>query len=280
MFDQDPGHAGALAGVVGAKAYASLTQLLDQAAPHVVHVCTPAGSHFLPAREALDAGCHVYAEKPFVEAEHEARELIERATARGKLLCAGHQQLRDPAYLKLLRRMPELGSTVQVDSAFAFDPPGLSLRTAGPRELAARLLDILPHPLSTLIATLERVTRDPASMDLTQVVAEPTDLHAVVRMNGACGRLSVSLRARPVASTLVVAGTGGRLMADFVRTSVAGAANPGTTPVEKVFNPLLEAWQLSRGAVAGVTRRLMVGGHYPGLVQLIGEFYAAVARKP
>src|SRR2546425_3627723 len=267
-----------LAGLAGATPYPSLADLLRETSPHLVHVCTPAGAHFEPARAALDAGAHIFVEKPFVESEREARELLEVACKQGLLVCAGHQQVRDPAYVALMRRLPELGTVVQVDSRFAFHPVGLSPERAGPRALAAQLLDILPHPLSTLITTLERATADPAAIDVAAVVAEPTELHAVLRANDICGYLGVSLRARPVGSTLSVAGRGGTLTADFIRTSVTGAGNPGTSPLEKAANPMVEAWQMSAGALAGLTRRLITGGNNPGVAELIGDFYAAVAR--
>ena len=279
VCDTQEGAAHALASVAGTATFTSLVDLLREAKPDLVHVCTPAGTHFHPARAALEAGAHVYVEKPFVEAEREARELLDLARARGLLACAGHQQLRDPAYLRLLRRLPELGTVVRVDSDFAFHPSGVNLSTAGPRALAARLLDILPHPLSTLIAALEEVTADPGSIEVAAVVAEHADLHVVLRANDTYGRLSVSLRARPVGSTLAVAGTGGTLTADFLRTTVVGAANPGTSPVEKAGNPLVEAWQMGTRTVSGVARRLLTGGDYPGLAELIGEFYGAVAAS-
>jgi predicted dehydrogenase/nucleoside-diphosphate-sugar epimerase len=278
VCDAARGPARALATQVGAAPYTALSELLERERPDIVHVCTPAGRHAAVARAVLEAGAHVYVEKPFVEAEHEARELIALAASAGRRICAGHQQVRDPAYTRLIRRLPELGAVVQVDSDFAFNPANVNLRTAGPPALAAQLLDILPHPLSTLLDALERVRSEAGPLDVTTVVAEPTEVHAIVRANGCCGRLSVSLRARPVASTLAVMGTGGRLMADFIRTSVVGAANPGTGPLEKVADPLLEAWQMGAGAVVGVARRLTGGTQYPGLAELIGEFYAAVAR--
>ncbi len=268
-----------LAELAGTAAYTSLAELLVEAKPNVVHVCTPAGMHFVPARQALAAGAHVYVEKPFVEAEAEARELLALAEERGRLVCAGHQQIRDPAYVELARRLPELGDIVQVDCHFAFRPPGMNAERAGPNALAAQLLDILPHPLYTLVATLERAAPDPAAIDIAALTASPTDLHAVIRANGTYGRLSVSLRARPVASTLSVSGTAGTLVADFIRSTIVGAANTGTGPLEKVLNPLLEAGQAGVRTVAGVARRLLTGGDYPGLAQLIGEFYEACAQR-
>src|SRR4051812_31682396 len=64
---QDPAsdRADAFAGYAGTRAYPSLPALLAGAQPDVVHVCTPPGAHADGACEALDAGAHVYVEKPF-----------------------------------------------------------------------------------------------------------------------------------------------------------------------------------------------------------------------
>jgi len=277
VCDTSEASARGLAELAGAVPYGSLAELLRDGNADVVHVCTPAGMHFAPARQALLAGAHVYVEKPFVEIESEARELLALARERDRLVCAGHQQLRDPAYLALLRRIPALGAVARVDSHFAFRPVGLIPQRAGPSSVAAQLLDILPHPLYTLLAMLEHVTPDGATVEIVTLAAGPADLHAILRAGDVYGRLSVSLRDRPVASTLTVAGGGGALTADFIRTSVVGAANPGTGPLEKAANPLVEGWQTAIRGAAGVVRHVIRGGDYPGLAELIGDFYAGVA---
>ena len=109
VCDTSEASASGLAELAGAVPYGSLAELLRDVNPDVVHVCTPAGMHFAPARQALLAEAHVYVEKPFVEIESEARELLALARDRDRLVCAGHQQLRDPAYLALRSRIPALG---------------------------------------------------------------------------------------------------------------------------------------------------------------------------
>jgi predicted dehydrogenase len=280
VCDPDPAAARDAAEPDGATVFADIGEMLEATHPDLVHVCTPAGRHVAAARAALEAGAHVYVEKPFVESEGEAAELLHLAESRKRLVCVGHQQTRDPAFQALLRRMPEVGAIVRIDSHFAFHPPGV-LPGAGPGTLANRLLDIVPHPLSVLVLALERACGDPGAVELTNVLAEPADLHAVLRAGEIWGRLSVSLRARPVASMISVVGAGGTLTADFMRATVIGTANPGTTPVEKVLNPLIEGTQMVASAVRGVARRLITGEAYPGLVALLDEFYAAVsARTP
>jgi len=277
VHDTNENAARQFATLAGAMSYNTLQQLLAEAQPHLVHVCTPAGTHFEPARQALLAGVNVYVEKPFVETVREARELLALAAKQGLLVCAGHQQVRDPAYVALLRRLPELSDIVHVDGYFTFQPVGVSAERAGARILAAQLLDVLPHPLSILVDALERVAPDREAIEIAALTTSPTGLHAMFRANERYGRLTVSLRARPIASLLSVSGIGGTLTADLLRTSVVGAANPGTGPLEKAANAFVEAWQLAVRSAAGVAGRVLRGGDYPGLAELIGEFYAAVA---
>jgi predicted dehydrogenase/nucleoside-diphosphate-sugar epimerase len=281
VHDVRRGAAEAFAQRAGAAAYATVSDLLEQARPDVAHICTPAGAHFEPARQALLAGTHVYVEKPFVETPEEAETLFDLARARGLLICAGHQLIRDPGFQRLMREASELRPVTLVDSGFTFRPPRLDPYQAPRPALGQQLLDVLPHPLYTLVAALERFGRAKGSRDgpleILHVTATPTDLHALLRAGEVTGRLAVSLRARPIASTLTVTGAQGSLTADFVRAILLGAANEGTSPLEKIANPFVEAAQLAWRSATSLTRRLIRGADYPGLVELLSDFYAAVA---
>jgi len=276
VYDPNEAAARQLATMAGAQAYPSLSDLLDNARPDLVHICTPAGTHFEPARQAIAAGAHVYVEKPFVETVRDAWELLALAGEKGVCVCAGHQQVRDPAYVALCRRLPELGEAVEVDGHFTFQPVGLHAH-ASPNSLAAQLLDILPHPLSTVVDALERVVPGPGELRIVAVAASPTDLLVTFQGDQRYGRLCVSLRARPIASMVAVRGTAGTLTADLLHSSVVGAANAGTAPIEKATNPIIEAWQLATQTVLGVGKRVLGGGAYPGMAELMGDFYAAAA---
>jgi predicted dehydrogenase/nucleoside-diphosphate-sugar epimerase len=255
-------------------AFASIEALLEEARPDIVHVCTPPNAHFDAARAALEGGAHVYVEKPFALTVRDARTLLDLARARGRMVCAGHQLLHDRGFGRLLTRAVELGSPVQVDSHFAFRPSGASLERTGATTLARLLIDVLPHPLYTLVSVLERLTAE--EIDLAWVHADPTDLQAVLRAGDVTGRLSVSLRARPVASTLTLTGTRGSLTCDFVRSIVVGAGNSGTAALEKVLNPMVEGAQLLSRTAVSVANRVCASGSYPGLAELIGAFHRAV----
>ena len=277
VYDTNHAAAVALGAVANAPAYVNLDDLLTQAVPQVVHICTPAGAHLAPAAAALRAGAHVYVEKPFVETADQARTLLALARERDRDICVGHQVARDPAFTALLNRGGELAPLVRVDSDFTFRPVGIREGQVGPATLAAHLLDIVPHPLATLLVALETLVPDAGPAVLEAVCPGAADLHAVIRVGSVRGRLSVSLRARPIVSTLTLAGEGGALTADFIRGTVIGAGNSGTEPLEKLGNPVVEAWQLGTRSLAGVARRITGGVDYPGLSELIGEFHQSAA---
>jgi predicted dehydrogenase/nucleoside-diphosphate-sugar epimerase len=276
VHDRAAGRAEAFAALVGCPPFPSPDALFRDARPDIVHVCTPPAAHFEAASAVLEAGAHVYVEKPFALTVDHARGLLDAARARRLLVCAGHQLLRDPGFRRLLAGAADLGPAVQVDSHFAFRPVGATAVRAGASTRARQLVDVLPHPLYSLVSMLERFAPG-EPIDLSWVHATTTDLQAVLRAGALVGRLSVSLRARPVASSLTLIGTRGSLTCDFVRSIVVGAANPGTEVLEKLLNPVIEGAQLLAGTVRSALYRVGSTSGYPGLPELIEDFYRAVA---
>jgi predicted dehydrogenase len=84
--------------------FSDVHELLRESRPDVVHITTPPASHFDLASICLQAGCHVYVEKPFTLDEREARSLVELASERGLKITAGH----DDQFSHVARRMREL----------------------------------------------------------------------------------------------------------------------------------------------------------------------------
>jgi predicted dehydrogenase len=63
----------------------------------VVSIVTPTPTHFAIARDFLTAGAHVLVEKPVTESASEARQLIELARVRDRVLQVGHLERFNPA---------------------------------------------------------------------------------------------------------------------------------------------------------------------------------------
>jgi predicted dehydrogenase len=92
--------------------------------PDVVHIATPPQSHYSLARQCLEAGCHLYVEKPFTLTGEEAKELIRLAEAGGQKLTAGHET----QFVPVARDMRNLiqagylgGAPVHMESVYCYE---------------------------------------------------------------------------------------------------------------------------------------------------------------
>jgi predicted dehydrogenase len=93
------------------QATTSLDEVLADDSVDAVIVATPVSKHFPMASAALEAGKHVFVEKPLAGSSDEAAQLIELAESRGLVLMPGHTFLYSPPVLmiKSLIESGELG---------------------------------------------------------------------------------------------------------------------------------------------------------------------------
>src|SRR4051794_30645411 len=75
----------------GTRAYSELDAMVEAERPDVVVVATPPDSHAELATRALEAGTHVFCEKPFVTTVEEADQVIAAAQAAGKQVAVHHE---------------------------------------------------------------------------------------------------------------------------------------------------------------------------------------------
>jgi predicted dehydrogenase len=124
VCDKEPLMAGQLFERFPIDAYFSdLSRMLAEARPDVVHITTPPQSHFGLAKSCLEAGCHVYVEKPFTLYETEALTLIKIATEKGLKITVGH----DYQFTHVARRFRSLvgtgflgGAPVHMESNYCY----------------------------------------------------------------------------------------------------------------------------------------------------------------
>src|SRR2546422_10754987 len=162
VCDQEPLMARQLSERFPVKQYfTGLTDLLSDARPDVVHITTPPESHFDLARLCLQAGCHVYVEKPVTLCEEDAQRLVALANEKGLKLTVGH----DDQFSHVARRMRTLvqdgylgGVPVHMESYYCYDfgEPGYARALLGNkqhwvRRLPGRLLhNIISHGIARI----------------------------------------------------------------------------------------------------------------------------------
>lgn len=263
--------------VQDAEGAASIRELIVKTQVDVVHVCTPMEYHAEVATEAIENGCHVYIEKPVTPSTSELRPLLELAREKGVKVCAGHQVLFERPYRRLRELLPSLGTPVHIESYFSFRPVRTSSGNQRPLSAAEQLVDVLPHPTYLMLDALEASAPD-EDTELRAIEVSPGGtVHALAGRGGLTASLVASLEARPVEHWLRIVGTNGTVHADFVRGSVQELLGPGTSGIDKAFNPLRLSWQLGTRTVGGLGRRILKrGGSYPGLEEIFRAFHEAI----
>lgn len=81
--------------------YTSVDALLQDDAVDAVAIATPSPTHYAVAKSALEAGKHVYVEKPLTLQSQEAEHLISLSQKNDRRLMVGHLLLYHPAVTKL-----------------------------------------------------------------------------------------------------------------------------------------------------------------------------------
>jgi predicted dehydrogenase len=102
LCDLEPAHLAASATrYPSTRATASYDDLLSDDSLDAIVIATPVPTHYALAKQALEAGKHVFVEKPPAMRAEEMDELVALAAARDRVLMPGHLLLYHPAVLKL-----------------------------------------------------------------------------------------------------------------------------------------------------------------------------------
>jgi predicted dehydrogenase len=146
--------------------FSDLQELLETTGPDVIHITTPPQSHYALARECLEAGKHVYLEKPFTVTAEEAESLIQLADRKNVKITAGHN-LQFTLEMLEMRRLADKGflggKPVHLESHFSYDLGDrryvgalLGNRQHWVRQLPGQLLqNIISHGIARLAEFLD-----------------------------------------------------------------------------------------------------------------------------
>jgi predicted dehydrogenase len=145
-------------------------EMLDDPQLDAVAVVTPVATHYDLAMRALEAGKHVFVEKPLAASSGEARDLIRTAEERGLVLMPGHTFLYSPPVNRIrdLIRSGELGSIYFIS---------MSRVNLGIHQSDVSVIwDLGPHDFSILMYWLGERPRRTISMGRACVVPGQEDV--------------------------------------------------------------------------------------------------------
>jgi predicted dehydrogenase len=199
--------------------YSSISELVENASPDVIHVLTPPRTHYEVARQVIEAGCHALVEKPMTLNAEEARLLYELAEAKGVKLCTVHNHLFDPCMSRVdgLVKEGHAGKVINVESYYglntkipAFRDYPVPNRLPWLYDLPGSVYhDFMPHPLYVLL----EYTGSPKSIDVVHSTngvlpqGMPDEIRVQVDGERCLGTLTFSFAAKPHLHFIRVYGT-------------------------------------------------------------------------
>lgn len=231
LHDADPARAAQVAGEAGCPVLGA-DELI--AGCDAVVIATPTRFHDPLATSALEAGRHVFVEKPIAATTAEADALVALAAARGRVLMVGHIE-RHSAAIRTLRTSLS-GRRLQAIEAVRVAPfRPRSLDVSVVLDLMIHDLDLIlslvPAPLAEVRAVGGRVASDHPDWAVAQLrFADGTQAQVTA------SRVAVSLERR-----LRAMGPEGELRVDFLARSLEALAPGGAAPMEH-----MPGWGLDR----------------------------------
>jgi len=265
--------------------------LIAQTRPDVVHVATPPDTHHALTRLALEAGCHVYVEKPVTLRSPEAPELVELAARKGKMLCVGYMHIFDRVMLEAQRLVREgsIGRLCGVESYYGFDlgtTPGGRYFTQAYTHWAYKLpgglfQNGLDHPLSVVMPFMPNPTKVFAAAAEVGVLPKgvPGELRILLAQDDLVATVTLSEAASPRWHYLNLLGTEGTLKVDLQNKRLIRYAHKHGIPhfVTRAWMNVNEGLQVLAGTVGTfveVARKKFTP--YEGMQRLVAEFYKAI----
>jgi predicted dehydrogenase len=102
--------------------HADYRELLAAGDVDAIVVCSPAGTHAEVVLAALEAGVHVFVEKPMCITVEDADRIIAARDASGRVVQVGTMKRYDPSVEQLIAELPESADDLRYVSVVVYDP--------------------------------------------------------------------------------------------------------------------------------------------------------------
>jgi 2-alkyl-3-oxoalkanoate reductase len=288
LADRDEGSARRLGELYGIRnVYSSLEELLESMTLDVLHILTPPAFHYVQAVAAIDRGLHVFIEKPCALSAHDAKDLYDRAEAKGVLLCPDFIQLFHPVYEHALSLIEsgQLGGVVHIESHLSLDLDIPELHEAiglhWSYNLPGGVLhNYLTHPLYLTLYWLGPPRDITVSADSYGALPQGLTDHLHIRLEGENCTASVVLSGaiQPAFYYVQIFCEHGSVFVNFdTSTVLITRKNVLPRSLSRATVNFQQAYQLSSWAIRNIInflRHKLVP--YQGLQNLIPRFYSSV----
>jgi predicted dehydrogenase len=158
----------------GIKRFETIEDLF--AAVDVVDIVTPTTTHFELAKKAIEAGKHIFIEKPVTHTLEEAEELVRLAQAKGIKIQVGHVERFNPALLALEESVID-PMFIEAHRLAVFNPRGTDVSV---------VLDLMIHDLDILLSMVRSPVKSVSASGVAVVSDTPDIANARIEFENGC----------------------------------------------------------------------------------------------
>ena len=261
----------------------------------VVHITTPPGAHLALTRQCVEAGAHVFLEKPLALTATDCAALIGAVENSGRRMSINYWPNFDPPAMELKEMLAQgaIGEVVHVEAFIGYDlsgaygqalmgDPGHWVNRL-PGKLFQNMMDHIFNRIVPLFPAGEPEIHAFAYKRRATVAGNETDklldeLRVVMASGGVSAYGTLCSHARPVANTLKVFGTKNTVEVDFsLRTVILAGSQSYPSSVGRLFPP----FQMAGRYFAQGRRNFAAFRHhefqfFAGMSHLLALFYASL----
>lgn len=277
--------------------FANVQEMLKSTRPQVVHVTTPAQSHYSLGKLCLESGCHVYVEKPFTINAEQAEELIDLAVSKGLKLTVGHNLQFNPEAIRMraLVKSGFLGGPpihIECTQCFTHDEPTYGKTLLGDRSHWVRSLpgsllhNLISHGIAKIVeylpegrpTVLAHLFTSPflAQLGQTDLVDE---LRSIIRSGtNTTAYFTFSTQCRAASNQILLYGPKASVMADSTnRILVPHQPTSFKSYLRYFLVPLVIARSFRRNSWQNIRQFLKMDFHMDySMKMLIQSFYRSI----
>lgn len=296
VCDREPLLAEQLAVRYGVPAwYGDTAQMLERERLDVVHITTPPGVHLALTRQCVEAGAHVFLEKPLALTWPESKQLIDTVVAAGRQMSINYWPNFDPPAMQFKQMLAsgQLGDPVHVEAFIGYDLAGAYGQALMsdpahwvhrlPGKLFHNMMDHIFNRIVPLFPDVEPEVHAFAYKRRPGVRNDATDamldeLRVFLRGGAVSAYGSLCSHARPVSNTLKVYGTKATVEVDFNnRTVVSSASQKYPSAVGRLVPPLQMANRYFGEAKKNIGQFRRAEFHFfAGMSKLLELFYDSI----
>lgn len=174
FYDPNSENADKVAAEFGYHKFDSVTELIQ--AVEVVDIVTPTLSHHDCAKEAMEAGRHVFIEKPISNTVEEAEELIALAAQYNVKGQVGHVERFNPAFLAT-REMINNPMFIETHRLAEFNPRGTDVPV---------VLDLMIHDIDAILSVVPSKVKEISASGVAVISDTPDIANARIEFENGC----------------------------------------------------------------------------------------------